>query len=197
MSAILTTSFTSNHDSHFINSKKPFTVKLDRLYKEVVKVAETEPNQYADFRKEKKLRRTHQINLSSFSSLNDEIGKTKLSLLTGKTITFNGLFSSKEKKPQFNNKAKEVGYIDKMKLTVDSMRQIKKSLRKTNGFTLSSRMFKSAERKGVLCELKGNNDFIEKMKKSFPEYLIPVSSFISSETPNTQRIRKIKNQLSK
>lgn len=205
MSATLTTSFTSNNNSISFNMKHPFSVKLDRLYKEVMKSTETEQNDYREFKNEKKDNgKRDYFDRRSFNSLNDEISKTKLSYLIGKKITFTHPFELKAKKScaydSNNNTAKkEMGFIDRIKSS-DSLRKFKKTLQKSKGYELTSPIFKSpqgTQRKNALFELKGNNEFIAKMKKSFPEYLTPISSFISFEKPGTLRMGRIRHQLSK
>lgn len=205
MSATLTTSFTSNNNSISFNMKHPFSVKLDRFYKEVMKSTETESNDYREFKNEKKDNGKRDcIDRRSFNSLNDEISKTKLSYLIGKKITFTQPFALKAKKScacDNNNTAKkDMGFIDRIKSSSDSLREFKKTFQKSKGYELTSPIFKSpqgTQRKNALFELKGNNEFIAKMKKSFPEYLTPISSFISFEKPSTQRMGRIRHQLSK
>ena len=196
-----------------LKPKSKFITSYDKLLDQITESVKTNRQKEEDFlsslqpKNEKEHLKTFSANIKKRKAnpFQQEIFKAKLSLLAGRTLDSMNFSRKKEKEVKTSRNINKIPTYESSSKTNVAFKELKHYLKKNNDLPVSSKLFKNDKKSDnekmfdTFCNT--NNNFIAKIRQTFPEYInirAKGQSFImNSNGGANSKINQLRRQVNK
>ena len=201
-------------NSPSLKPKSKFITSYDKLLDQITESVKTKREKEADFlsslqpKNEKEHLKTFSVNKErrKENPFQQEIFKTKLNLLAGNTLDSINFSRKKEKEAKTSRNNNKISTYDSSNNKTNvAFKELKHYLKKKNDLLISSKLFKNDKNNNnekiidTFCNT--NNNFIAKIRQTFPEYInirTKGQSFIMNNNEGANsKINQLRRQVNK